>query len=352
MGYEEMRNAMKIIGITAMTVLVLSIASQAQEYSDIIRIGNTVLDRIRIIEERYDVIIYEVRGAKSQVNTDDVTEIIRGGTPENFENAEKARREGKWSEATRLYRECIASGRRKWVKAYSRFQLAECFAQWGSEDKSKLKSAVEEYDAFIKGYGSHRLVADALLGKAQALLDSGKTNEAKKAYGKLTSARYGVAWKLRGELGLSEIKLQMRNPAAAGEIEKIIKEAERRGIRDVSERASSLLVEACMKCGRYAQAAAIIKKQLESSSLPDGEKASLHNRLGECYSKMTGSDSMKKALFEYLKVLVLYKNVEDEYVFAVKHAIVLLEEMGGENNKKRASELKGELQRALESSER
>ena len=60
---------------------------------------------------------------------------------------------------------------------------------------------------------------------------------------------------------------------------------------------------------------------------------------------MVDSDQ-KKALFEYLKVVVLYASAQNEYLGALKKAIGLLEKIGGDEYKKRAEDLKKEYEKA------
>ena len=75
--------------------------------------------------------------------------------------------------------------------------------------------------------------------------------------------------------------------------------------------------------------------------------AAAHNGLGDCYAKLgTSMEDQKKALFEYLKVVVLYANAKSEYLSALKKAINLLEKIGGDEYKKRAEDLKKEYEKA------
>lgn len=63
-----------------------------------------------------------------------------------------------------------------------------------------------------------------------------------------------------------------------------------------------------------------------------------------CAELATGIEGQKKALYQYLKLVVLYADVHREYVYALKKAITILEKVGGYD--KRVTVLRKELAKA------
>jgi hypothetical protein len=102
---------------------------------------------------------------------------------------------------------------------------------------------------------------------------------------------------------------------------------------------------------RYEEAAKILRRRITTGGIADEHvMAESTNMLGDCYLKMaTGSGDLKKALFEYLKVVVLYGDVRDEYVRALRNSIRILEEIGGEEYRKKADDLREELKKTSQS---
>jgi hypothetical protein len=133
------------------------------------------------------------------------------------------------------------------------------------------------------------------------------------------------------------------------ELERIIAEADAKRMGEIAGAARLGLAQALLNQKKYRDAK---KKFEEIAKKPEGVGkevlAAAHNGLGDCYRNLdTSEDGKKAALFEYLKVIVLYGSAHNEYLRALKEAIALLEDIGGDVNKKRAGELRKEQQKAL-----
>lgn len=344
-----MNDVWKTAIVTAATLIIVCTPAYAQE--DSLWIGNTEMKRIRIESETITEICYLVAGVRQMVATEKVTKVVHGDAPADYLLAEEARRRQNWSEAVRRYKSCIEEARAKWVKAYSRFYLGVTFASWGESKPEKLADALKAFEKFLAQHENHRFVPHAISGRAHAAMHSGSDKLAVKSFRELTSERFGRKWSIRGGFGLAQILFHKGDPSAPDKLRKVILDATAENMADTAAAARSLLVEALMKDGSYREAANELENILRNIEGVDKRIiAEAHNRLGECYSKLGGQDCTKKALFEHLRVIVLYSAVSEEYLKALKNSVELLEKLGTEMYRKRADTLREEYRKALESS--
>jgi tetratricopeptide (TPR) repeat protein len=341
-----MRGAKMLIA-AAVAIIALAAADYAfaqDEDTIVISLGpgSTQDIRCKILRETYNSVLYKVGASRQTANTEDVVDVIHGDAPHGFRTGDENRKNGNWSEAIDDFKK-VLNDRKDWVKAYAQFYLADSYRMWGLSDSSKLSEAVKEYEVFLSKFTDHRFVPNALYGKAQASIRAGLSSKATEAYTKLGSGNYGGKWGVVGRYGVASM-----TGDTAG-LERVIAEAEAKGMGDIAGAARLGLAQALLKKKQYRDAK---KKFEEIAKKPEGVGkevlAAAHNGLGDCYRNLdTTEDGKKTALFEYLKVIVLYASARDEYLRALKEAIALLEDIGGEVNKKRAGELRKEQQKAL-----
>lgn len=305
--------------------------------------GSTQEIRCNILRETYNNVLYKVGASRQTASADEVVDVVHGDAPHAYRQADDARKNGNWSEAIEGFK-TLLNDRKDWVKAYAQFYLAECYRMWGMSDSSKLQEAVKEYEVFVSKYTDHRFLPDAYYGKALAADRANLKDKAREAFSKLGSGNYGGKWGIVGQYGVASMTNDVQG------LEKVIIQADQKGLTEISGAARLGLALALLNKKEYREAK---KKFEEIVKKPEGVGkevlASAHNGLGDCYKNLDNTDDGKKsALFEYLKVIVLYASAKDEYLRALKEAIALLDDIGGDVNKKRAEELRKEQKKAME----
>jgi len=338
-------------------LLVLAAADSVLAQEDTIWIKDShgrveKLERVSVGRETHRFIRYKIAGAVRSWEdepTENVVRIEHGNKPMNYALADRERHNGNWPGAVDKYKASIKHDRGSdWVKKYARFFLAECYRMWGQTEPGKLNDAVKAYDDYLKEKenSDHRFVPNAYYGKALAARAANKIGEAKAAYDKLGKGPYGETWEIYGQFGSA----QLTGGSAAIKIyERIIEKAKRKRMYNIVAAVRLSLAKTLVKEGKLKEA---IKMYKEIASTPEGVGkevlAAVHNGLGSCYEKLaSGPDDYKRALFAYLKVVVLYSSAHSEYLHALKKSRALLEKIGGEVNKERAEDLRKEYEKAL-----
>lgn len=347
-----MRKTGILILVAASVFLLLAVENAAaQEDTIIINIAgkHQRIERVTVGRETYRTVRYKVgsgaSGSWQEESTENVVEIIHGAPPPKFTSAEAARKDGDWSKAVQDYGDCIQHERREWVKIYAQYFLAEAQRMWGQSDPAKAADAIKEYEVFISKYSDHRFIPGALYGKALAANTAGQGAKAKAAFDDLGSGKYGPQWEVRGQYGSAQLS---GGSTAVTKLNQLIEKAKRLGMNDIVASARLGLAQALLNQQQFREAMTMFKDIVgDPEGVGKEVLASAHNGLGDCYSKLSSSqDDMKKALFEYLKVVVLYASARSEYLDALKKAISLLDRIGGDEYKKRAEDLRKEYEKA------
>jgi len=346
-----MKRTVLLIAAVAAVLAIAGIEQAfAQEDTIVIDIAgkHTKVERVKIGRETYRTVRYKVGtgvGTWQEEPTEKVIEIIHGDSPNSYMQAESALKDGNWSDAISGFRNCIKNERKEWVQIYSQFFLAEALRMWGQSDPSKLTDAVKEFEVFLSKNSDHRFVPDAHYGKAMAASGAGLGGKAKASFDELAGGKYGSNWEVRGQYGSIQLA---GSSASESQISSLISKARRLGMNDIVAAARLSLAKALLDNKKYREAMKMYKDIVsDPEGVGKGVLASAHNGLGDCYSNLASSqDDTKRALFEYLKVVVLYASAHKEYVDALKKSISMLEKVGGDEYKKRAEELKKEYEKA------
>ncbi len=346
-----MRTARSLVIAVSAVLLVFSAVGRAHAQEDTIWTRNARYEeRVQIVSETYEFVKFKVAGALQIERTEDVVKVVHGSAPRQFLLAEQARADHRWDRALGLYRNVAKTGRADWVKAYCGFYIGECLRSWGTTEPARLKEAVKAYEQFVSDYAKHRFVPHALWGEVLAAGDAGLRAKEKAACDKLAADTYGKKWGIRGRFGSVRASFRKGEPVSPDPLSRLANDARREGMTDIWAGASMLLARVLQKSGKTSQAQAAIQTVLaDPKGVPKELLAEAHNMLGDCYLKSGAPEGAKKALFEHLKVLVLYSGVHAQYLEALKKAITLLEKLGGEEYVKRAKELRKEYDKALKS---
>lgn len=339
-----MRKVRAVVIVAAAAWCVFSAADAAFAQNDIIETrlhggGTQTVKNARITKETWKTITYKVGVSTQFEAAEDVLKIVHGNPPLQFSRAESARNDGKWSIAIERYESAAKRHPKKWVEKYSRFYIAECYREWGRSDPAKTTEAIKAYELYLSKFSDHRFVPNAHYGKALAAEAARNAAKARGSYKELSGGKYGERWGLLGEFGVGKISRDI------GILKRVKDKAKRLGMRDIEAAATLFLAEA-LKQSKPKEAMKLYDEIVRNTTQVGKEVlATAHNGLGDCYLKLGASQQdQKKALYEYLKVVVLYAGVRNQYIYALKKAIRVLEKIGGYD--KRVAVLRGELARA------
>jgi tetratricopeptide (TPR) repeat protein len=335
-GVCLMRRGSTLLALVGAVVLVLLAADTALAQDDTIVINmagsNHPINNVSIGRETYREIRYKVAGSWQQEPTENVVDVVHGDAPPNYLTAQNALNDGNYDRATQGFDACVKHERADWVKAYAQFYLAESYRFWGQSDPAKLEDAIREYEVYLSKNTDHRFVPNAYYGKAIAASAAGQDAKAKAAFDDLATGNYGRKWGIRGRYGSTQ--MMQPGPAKVKKFEELIQAAKAEDMNDIAAAARLGLAEAELADRKYREAMKIYQEIVSDPENVGKEVlAAAHNGLGQCYSALGSSDDdKKKALFEHLKVVVLYAGARNLYLDSLLKAIKLLEDIGGEDN--------------------
>lgn len=309
-----------------------------------------VVDRIGT--ETYKEVKYMLGGSWHKLSSETIIEIRRDKTTLGFQSAEQARAEGNYNDAIKKYEAVLKrelADEDMWEKAYAAYYKAFCLQMLGKAEPAKLAEAMNAYKEFLNKFSEHRLVPYALQGRGVCALARRLWADAEAAFNKLASREYGEYWSIVGKYWLGEIAYRQGDTSKAKQQWRLILgNADRYGMRDV--RAKLTLVEALeeMKKGNSEKAEKKFKRVIDTGAGSSDVMAKAHNGLGDCYYRKAGGNKaeLRRALFEYLKVILLYSSARKEYIHALEVAIDISKKLGSDDDKKRVDELRRELNAA------
>jgi len=337
-------------------LVVLLVVSTPVLFADVIVqrtiAGEQTLRVDRIGTETYKEVKYLLGGSWQKMSAENIIEIRRERTTLGFQSAEQARAEGNYNEAIKKYDALLErelDDEDMWEKAYATYYKALCLQMLGGAEPAKLTEAMKVYKEFLNKFPEHRLVPHALQGRGTCALSRNLWADAEGAFSKLASREYGKYWEIIGKYWLGEVAYRQGDTSKAKQQWRLILgSADRYGMKDV--RAKLTLLEGLeeMKKGNMDKAKKKFEKVIDMGASSNDVLAKAHNGLGDCYYREAGGDKAKlrKALFEYLKVVLLYSSVRKEYIHALEMAIDISKKLGSDDDRKRVDELRRELNAA------
>ncbi|MCX7703220.1 MAG: tetratricopeptide repeat protein [Planctomycetota bacterium] len=342
--------------VVFVVVVIVGMAVFADEIVQRVGSGEQVLKGIESIgTETYKEVNVKIGGSFQKIPAENIIDIKREKSSLVYQSAEELRAQGNYAEALKKYEAAMAREGEEWEKIYSAYYKSLCLQMLGTVEPARLKDAVKSYKEFIEKWKEHRLVPHAHQGRGISAMGSGDWAEAQDAFTKLSGGEYGSYWRLRGKYWLGELAYRRGELANAKKIwAEILAEAERMGMKDV--RAKYELVTALEELdkGNTAKAKSSLEKIVDiglggmDPSIGYEVLAKAHKALGDCYYKEAGGDKakMRKALFEYLKVILLYSLSKQEYIHSLQMAIEISKKLDSDDDKKRVDDLSRELAKA------
>jgi len=306
--------------------------------------------------ETYKEVSYKLGGTFQKMSADTIIDIKRDKASLVYQSAEDLRSQGNYAEALKKYEAVLArEDAEAWEKVYAGYYKAFCLRMLGTVEPAKFRDAIKSFKEFEEKNKEHRLVPFSLLGRGIAAIGAGDWGEATDAFTKLSSGEYGSYWKVIGKYWLGEIGYRKNELENAIRIwAEIVTEADRMGIKDVRAKYELVLALREIEKGNLAKAEQGLSKIVEMGlggmepTVGYEVMAKAHKGLGDCYYKEAGSDKakMRQALFEYLKVILLYSLSKPEYIHSLQMAIEISKKLGTDDDIKRVDELNRELLKA------
>ncbi|MFW6107239.1 MAG: tetratricopeptide repeat protein [bacterium] len=319
------------------------------------------LPAVEITAESIDGI--ETRGP--DLAATQVERIEYADAPFAFKEAHRMRQLGRYDEAIVLYKSALRAPegtvRRFWLEPNCRYYIALCHLEAGELDEAEA--------AFKELLGKHpktRFLPDALLAQGRVQYDKKNYDEAVRRFDDLArraDAEKWAEWKYRAYLWKGRALLAADQHAQALDaVAKIVGQPEAQKYEDVYTQARTVEARVYQLKGEFDRAIRLVSRLIDdiapavarevqsgTESAMQRTEAQCKNTLGYCYmakAEKAADEAAKKkflkdARLAFLWTVVLYPNLTDERIEALKNAAECFEKLG---DRRRASELRNELE--------
>lgn len=318
---------------------VLAGPAAAQDGPDRIVLTNgTDLPGIEVIQETVKQVRYKIAGSAQTVESDTVVEIVYGNAPSSWSAAEGARRDGNFEQAVERYQAALGQGSQApWIEVYATYALGLTYRAWAEMDPRRLEDAAQAFEQFERRFKNHRLLPHALFGAGDAAALLGQSDKADGLFDKLVTGDYGASWTAQGTFGKGLVALARNRGSEAGTaFDRVVSEARSvRGLEDIVGRAKAGKGLALVLQDRVTEAIGHLESLVNQAGLPGTAYALAYRALGDAYRKNgSDQDSTTKALYAYLRVVLLYGGSGPDAVAARKGAIACFRALGQEERAK------------------
>jgi len=167
-------------------------AEAAQEEPDVIQRTDqerpATLSPNGITREDYLFVEGRQKGSTVKLESYKVKDVLRGDRPTEYNNALDRKRDGRYTVAAKWYTAALEKMKDKaWAVEYCNYGVAECLYEAGHYDGYKGKTYTYQppahyYGEAIKANPKSRFLLDASVKIAICLIESGKLQEAEKAF--------------------------------------------------------------------------------------------------------------------------------------------------------------------------
>ncbi|KPL01421.1 MAG: hypothetical protein AMK75_05025 [Planctomycetes bacterium SM23_65] len=309
-----------------------------------------ILPNVLVLSETPTEVKLDTNGDSKPDRTldqNDVTTIQYGGAPASFRQAIAFYKVRQYDEAMTQFAEATKTPKvRQWVKDYSAYYVAMCWARQSEIDPTRRDRAIAAFQELLKD-ANNRWRDEARYQLGQIALAAGDKQQAFSAFGQLESGAHKDEMKLTASVGLGALMMaDGKAREALARYDTVVSGAKGR-FRDLYETATVGKAEALTALKRYDEAKAFIEGVLKSAT-SDELLAKARLALGDCYYAQAERDEDKKearqkykaALKNYLWNVVVFYNQRAEYARALLYAGRCWEKLG---ETARAQELYKEL---------
>ena len=308
----------------------------------IIRVGDRTLNDVRVTTEKFAEVTYEGKRGKETIDGKRIADIIHDDAPRSYRAGDGQRKGGQYAKAVESYQKALEEGKKPWVKAWRRFQIAECLRLGG-----KPKEAIAAYKKCTSDT-EHLLYPRALVGLGIAHGDAEEWADAVSTLKKVSDGRYGL-WKARADYALGQVYIGKKSMTDA-----------RRAFARVQNQNDDPTMRQAGVVGEgetylaeknFSRAISFFERIISNRNLPPEVAAGAWAGIGD--SELALSEERKdkaaemRALLAYLQVVVQYSGTPGAYPKALYMAAKIYEKAG---LKAQAATLRRELKSRAPSS--
>ncbi len=350
---------MRHVTTVAMTVALLAggLFAQGTRMDTVTRRDGKILPNVVVLKETASEVELDTDGDKKPDQTlaqDEVKSIMYGDAPIEYTRAHNFYRVRQYDKAIAGFGKVDLTKTRKWVKDYSTYYIAMCYARKADSDPAQRARAVEKLDELLTD-DENRWRDSARYQLGQIYLVSGDKAKALETFNKLASGAHKPEMKLTASVGLGDILMaEARATDALGKYETVVKNAKGK-FRSLYISGMVGKAKAMTVLEQYDEVVKFLREILEDEK-NDTLCAKGYLALADCYYAQAASlqepkkakAKYKWALKNYLWNIVVYSNQKAEYAKALYYAADCWDKL---DDPSRAKSLRTELRKNCRSSE-
>ena len=305
--------------------------------------GRKAVGKVTVVDETLEKVDYRSRALRQTQSfaADIVAEVVYTDPPEEYLLAMDNLDLLAFEDAAKYFKLAATdANKRKGLVAKCLYEAGEALRRAGN-----TAEAVATFDDLMTSQENSRYVPYASLQRGIALSQSGDSRRAQAAFEKLKgdsrSKGFGERWGFEADLQLL-ILTEKENPAAALEAYQRLVSTTKGKHDSVANQAQLRIGRVYVATGQFDEAKAFFQTILDNRAASTREiVAGAYNGLGAALRKKKGASDadIRKALYNYLRVIVSYGDVLDEQAEALFSAGKCFQRVPGEESLTRSKTL-------------
>ena len=330
--------------------LLATVFSTAAGADTIYTTDGATIDDVTVKAEELATVTYREAGSKKDktISSDEVLRVHFSKKPGLVDSADAAVDEDAYFPAINDLEEFLVNGAKEarkypWSMAYSAYRVMEINLLIG-----EYEDAIKAADRVLADAAESRYVPLAHLGKARAMFDSGKPEDAIKAVtglkGMADGGQVGARWGFEADVHLILFNSKLKGAARASKLEGLITKAAR-DFPLVANRARVAAAQAKISTKDYTGAEQLFRQVLSEPQADDRTLAGAYSGLGDClYAKAEGTASGQAELYQeavmaHMRVVVNYDKQFAYVPHSMLYAALCFRSIGGEEYNARAKSM-------------
>lgn len=314
----QMMTFAKTLTLSAFALGIFALQASAQD-DRIILIGGRSEAGLRLEEETFAEIKYRKAGRTLSVPGAKVLKIIHGDGPAEYRAGDGQRKGAQYNKAIRSYQKALkAKGNKPWVTLYANFYIGECYRLSGQP-----KDALSYYKK-VTADAKHFLYPQAMIGLGLAQGDAQEYGKAVATLKTIADGRYG-AWLPRANYALGVVNMKKGSMNDARRF--FVRVQDQRD--DPSMRMAGFVGQGqtYLREKDFNRAVNFFEKILRGRNVTPQVAAVARAGIGDCEferaKKNKDENGYKKALVQYLRVIVQYSGTPEAYPRALYQAALI-----------------------------
>ncbi len=320
---------------------ILFAAAAVATADDIKFVDGRIEGKVEVVDETVEKVEYRRQGLRQNQTypADKVAEVTYSDPPEDYAIAMENMENLVFEEAAKFFRTAAENSEgRKGLQAKCLFQAGEALRRAG-----QVEEALTAYADLVERQPDSRYAPLARLQRGITLMRAGDANRAQQALDKLkseaTAKGYGQRWVFEADLQLL-ILGEAGNPAAAREAyERLVTQTEV-SFPTVANQAKLRIGRVLIASKEFDKARQYFQALLDNRSASSREVvAGAFNGLGAALCNKPGAteQDLKKGLYSYLRVIVMYQDVIEELPEALYSAGKCFQKVPGPDSADRSA---------------